>query len=161
MRDRIYGRYWDQVRRRGAVNVEVWKGRDMVATAVTVKWADAPAQHDYPAAASYLRLIAPAALAEELTALLEQAPTVQQRAKDILRAARLALLPADDPEVARDLKKIAKGQALSPILLVRGDLGHGRALQIADGYHRVCATYHVSEDTEIPCRLIDLPATAG
>jgi hypothetical protein len=86
---------------------------------------------------------------------------VQQHAKDILRAARLALLPADDPEVARDLKNVAKGNALSPILLVRGDLGQGRDLQIADGYHRVCASYHLGEDTEIPCRLVDLPAIAA
>jgi len=44
------------------------------------------------------------------------------------------------------------------VLLVRGDLRTGVALQIADGYHRVCASYHLSEDTEIPCRIIDLPA---
>jgi len=30
-------------------------------------------------------------------------------------------------------------------------------VQIADGYHRVCASYHLDEDTEIPCRLVDLP----
>jgi hypothetical protein len=143
-----------------AVSVEMSKGF-AVAKAVSVTWADAPAQHDYPAAASFLLLTASAALVEDLTALLAQAPTVQQRAKDILRAARLALLPADDPEVAKDLKKIADGRALSPILLVRGNLSQGRALRIADGYHRVCASYHVSEDTEIPCRLVDLPTIAG
>ncbi|MFF4754944.1 hypothetical protein ACWD5R_42760 [Streptomyces sp. NPDC002514] len=131
-----------------------------MAKTVTMKWADAPAEHDYPAAASFLRLTAAPALVEVLTALLSQAPTVQQRAKDILRAARLQLLPADDPEVARELKKVAKGKPLSPILLVRGELGLDRALQIADGYHRVCASYHLSEDAEIPCRLVDLPAIA-
>jgi hypothetical protein len=26
-------------------------------------------------------------------------------------------------------------------------------LQIADGYHRVCASYHLDENTDIPCRL--------
>lgn len=63
--------------------------------------------------------------------------------------------------MARDLKKVTDGRALSQILLVRGDLGRGRALVIADGYHRVCASYYVSEDTEIPCRLVDLPTIAG
>ena len=53
------------------------------------------------------------------------------------------------------------GIALSPILLVRGDLDSGRALQIADGYHRVCASYHLSENTLIPCRLVAPPAAAG
>jgi len=37
----------------------------------------------------------------------------------------------------------------------------GRPLQIADGYHRVCASYHLNEDTEIPCRIADIPAAAG
>ena len=128
---------------------------------VSVKWAQSPAEHDYPAAASYLRLAATPALVEDITTLLAHAPTIQQRAKDILRASRLPLLPADDPEVAKDLKKVTQGKELSPILLVRGDLGSGRALQIADGYHRVCASYHVSENTEIPCRLVDVPALAA
>ncbi len=89
--------------------------------------------------------------------LLSQAPIVQQHAKDILRAARLPLLGADNPEVAKDLKRAAAGTPLSPILLVRGDVSSGRPLQIADGYHRVCASYHLDEDTEIPCCLAALP----
>jgi len=74
-----------------------------------------------------------------VASILSQAPTVTQAAKDILRAAALPLLPRDDPEVAKDVKRVAKGQPLSPVLLVRGDLAAGRLLQIADGYHRVCA----------------------
>ena len=73
---------------------------------------------------------------------------------------RRRLLPADDAEVAKDIKKITEGRELSPILLVRGDLRRDRALQIADGYHRVCAGYHVDENTAIPCRLVDLPSPA-
>jgi hypothetical protein len=141
------------------VITDISEGRAM-AKKVTVEWADAPAEHDYPAAASFLRLTAAPALVEVLTALLSHAPTVEHRAKDILRAARLQLLPADDPEVARDLKHATKGKPLSPILLVRGEFSLGRPLQIADGYHRVCASYHLSQDTEIPCRLVDLPAIA-
>jgi hypothetical protein len=132
-----------------------------MAKTASVAWADAPAADDYPAAVSYLRLIVSPARAEAMTSLLSQAPTVLQHAKDILRAARLPLLPGDDPEVVKDLKKVAKGRALSPILLVRGDISADRSLQIADGYHRVCASYHVYEDTEIPCRIVDLPAAAG
>jgi hypothetical protein len=63
------------------------------------------------------------------------------------------LLPIDNPHVASDLKKIHAGKALSPILLVRGDLITGVALQVADGYHRVCASYHTDENTDIPCRV--------
>ena len=123
-----------------------------------LSWTDAPAEHDYPSAASYLRLVTGSSQVEVLTALLSQASTVQQHAKDILRAACLALLPADDPEVAKDLKRVSKGVALSPVLMVRGDLTTGAPLQIADGYHRVCASYHVDEDALVPCRIVDLPA---
>lgn len=61
-----------------------------------------------------------------------------------------------NPHVASDLSKIKKGQSLSPVLLVRGDLALGRVLQIADGYHRVCASYHIDENTDIPCRIVGL-----
>jgi hypothetical protein len=36
-----------------------------------------------------------------------------------------------------------------------------RPLQIADGYHRVCASYHLNQDTEIHCRIADIPAATG
>ena len=90
---------------------------------------------------------------KQWVAVLKTTPQLRFKAKDILRAARLALLPIDNPHVASDLKKIKAGKALSPILLVRGDLGSGIALQVADGYHRVCASYHTDENTDIPCRV--------
>jgi hypothetical protein len=120
-------------------------------------WKTAPDDHDYPAAASYLLLLAAPHEVDDLVALLRRAPAQQWKAKDILRAAGLPLLSDDNPHVASDLHKIADGKALSPILLVRGDLSSGRPLQVADGYHRVCAIYHTDENTDIPCRL----ATAG
>jgi len=47
------------------------------------------------------------------------------------------------------------------VLLVRGDLALGLALQIADGYHRVCASYHTDENTDIPCRIVGLADPVG
>jgi hypothetical protein len=88
-----------------------------------------------------------------LLALLRVAPIRHWKAKDILRAAGLPLLPAGNPHVAHDLRKIHDGKALSPILLVRGNLSTGQPLQVADGYHRVCAIYHTDENTDIPCQL--------
>ena len=41
------------------------------------------------------------------------------------------------------------GTKLSPVLLVRGD-----PLWVADGYNRICASYHLDEDAEIPCRIV-------
>jgi hypothetical protein len=122
-----------------------------------VVWGEAPDEHDYPAAADYLALLAPAAQISEIVAALKQAPIVHKKAKDLLRASCLALLPKDNPHVQVDLKKIKKGTALSPILVVRGELNTGVAMQIADGYHRVCASYYTDENTDIPVRLV--PAT--
>jgi hypothetical protein len=116
----------------------------------SVKWLEKPEVHDFPAAADYLDLVADSATVKKLTKRLRAGTVVHKKAKDILRAAQLSLLPVDNPHVAADLAKIEKGQALSPILVVRGDLISGVALQIADGYHRVCASYHTDENTDIP-----------
>ncbi len=98
-------------------------------------------------------MIAGPATVDKIVAELKSAPIVYKKAKDILRALRLRLLPADNPHVKSDLAKIGKDKALSPILLVRGDLATGVPMHIADGYHRVCASYHTDEDTDIPCRI--------
>ena len=122
-----------------------------------VIWMDDPEEHDYPAAAAYLSLLAPDDVVQRCVEALRTAPLVRQKAKDILRATGLALLPRDNPHVASDLGKIQHEKPLSPVLILRGDLATGRVAQIADGYHRVCASYYVDENTDIPCRLADLP----
>ncbi|HWS93095.1 MAG TPA: hypothetical protein VN306_11580 [Mycobacterium sp.] len=119
-----------------------------------VKWLEKPEAHDFPAAADYLALLADADTVSELTDKLKAGTITHKKAKDILRAAQLRLLPVDNPHVAADLSKIKKGQPLSPILLVRGDFTTGVPLQIADGYHRVCASYHTDENTDIPVIIV-------
>jgi hypothetical protein len=115
-----------------------------------VKWLEKPEDHDFPAAGDYLALLADSNTVKEVTDSLQRGTVVYKKAKDLLRAARLSLLPEDNPHVAADLSKIKKGTPLSPILAVRGDLATGVALQIADGYHRVCASYYTDENTDIP-----------
>lgn len=121
-----------------------------------VTWKNQPDDHDYPAAASYLSLLGDPKRADQLAEKLRAAPLVTYKAKDLLRASRLDLLPLDDPHVIIDLRKVVSGTALSPVLIVRGDLKSGLPTTIADGYHRICASYHLSENTDIPCRVIDL-----
>ena len=130
------------------------KGVEAVATEASVLWGSEPDEHDYPAAADYLALLAKPGQVNEIVAALKKAPIVYKKAKDLLRASRLALLPVDNPHVASDLARIKKGKQLSPILLVRGDLATDVALQIADGYHRVCASYHTDENTDIPVKIV-------
>ncbi|HWE91789.1 MAG TPA: hypothetical protein VG317_20165 [Pseudonocardiaceae bacterium] len=122
-----------------------------------VAWKSDPEEHDYPAAQSYLSLVGSVSEVDDLVDRLRRSAVRTYKAKDMLRAAGLALLPQDNAHVASDLRKIESGKALSPVLLVRGDLVHGVPAQIADGYHRVCASYHVDENTDIPCRIVDLP----
>jgi hypothetical protein len=121
---------------------------------MAVKWLDEPEDHDYAAAADYLSLIANSSAVTTTVGALKSAKPVLRKAKDILRAAELALLPDTNVRVKSDLAKIADGNALSPILLVRGDFRTASPLQIADGYHRVCASYLTDENTPIPCRLV-------
>jgi hypothetical protein len=123
--------------------------------AKVVRWGEEPDEHDYPAAASFLSLICDPTEVRRLVTALKAAPIVHHQAKDLLRASELALLPADNVHVASDLAKIASGKPLSPVLLMRGDFRRGVPLTIADGYHRVCASYHVNENVDIPCHLVD------
>jgi len=119
-----------------------------------VKWLPKPESHDFQAAEDYLSLIMSPAQAAICRGQLvaAQADLVYRKAKDILRASQLALLAQDDKRVAADLHKAASGTPLSPILLLRGDDAH--PLIVADGYHRVCASYWLDENTDIPCVLV-------
>ena len=121
-----------------------------------VLWKNQPDAHDYSAAASYMSLVVDPDTVELIVDRLKAAPIAHYAAKDILRASGLEDLPADNVHVAKDIAKVRSGKALSPVLLVRGDAIRGVPLQIADGYHRVCASYRLDEDTDIPCRIVGL-----
>jgi hypothetical protein len=116
-----------------------------------LQWSKQPVGEDYLAALGYLCLIIAAPQAKRLVSRMRNARPLKRAAKDLLRASTLPVLPPDDDAVARDLKKVQKGKALSPILLVQGDASHGAALIVADGYHRICAAYHEDESAEVMC----------
>jgi len=121
--------------------------------ATTEHWKDEPEEHDYPAAFDYLSLIMTKKEADDVVERLRKAEVVRRKGKDVLRASGLPFLPRDNKHVAADLAKVADGQRLSPVLLVRGRLADRMPLVVADGYHRVCASYWIDEDAEIPCKL--------
>jgi hypothetical protein len=118
-------------------------------------WKVEPDEHDYPAAHSYLSLLLSSDAADEVVSGLRAAEVEHYKAKDLLRASRLRLLREDNFHVAADLRKVKQGRPLSPVLLVRGRLAQDVALTVADGYHRICASYALDEDADIPCRLVD------
>ena len=125
---------------------------------MAVKWLDEPEAHDFDAAAAYLSMVAEDDAVATVVTTLKAAPQEDRAAKDILRAAALPMLPSNNVHVRSDLSKIGDGKKLSPILLVRGDAARAVPLQIADGYHRVCAGYLTDENTVIPCRLASWPS---
>jgi hypothetical protein len=130
----------------------------MPGTAVRENWKEEPDDHDYPAAQDYLSLLMPETRAKRVARRLRDAPIAHRKAKDLLRASRLPVLGPENFHVARDLQKVKAGKRLSPVLLVRGQLAAEVPLTVADGYHRICASYHLDEDADIPCRIVDLPS---
>lgn len=124
-------------------------------------WKSEPEAHDYPAAEDYLTLVLDQATSRKAVAALKKAATVDRKAKDILRASRLMLLPRDNIHVAEDLKKIKQGKKLSPVLLIRGNAAEDVPLVIADGYHRICASWYRDENVPIACRIVSFDPRKG
>ena len=111
-------------------------------------WLADPEEHDFPAAQDYLELHYTSEQAKVIVDRLRKVKTVYKKAKDILRASGLSLLPQDNIHVQENMEKVKKGKKLSPVLLVRGEKA-----KIADGYHRTCSIYYLSEDLTVPCRI--------
>jgi hypothetical protein len=122
------------------------------AAANKIRWLPNAEAHDYPAARSYLGLLYPDEEADRLVEKLRSRRITQFKSKDIFRASRLPLLGVDNFHVAKYRRKIAAGERLSPLLLVRNKR-IGRVV-IADGYHRLCAVYKSDEDALIPCKIV-------
>ncbi|MFK0229884.1 EF-hand domain-containing protein [Streptomyces sp. NPDC090303] len=109
---------------------------------------------DFLSAADYLDLVMTREQVQQVDLLLRQANPVTKKAKDIMRASGLPLLPESNVHVKGDIKSFLGGKKFAPVLLVRG-----RPLIVADGYHRICAAYHLTEDLDVPCRIADVVDT--
>ena len=124
-------------------------------------WGHQVGEQDFAAAEKYLALLFTQDEAAQLTRSLRVAPFTEYAAKDLLRASQTHLLDKDNPEVAKDLKKIRKGKKLAPVLLVRGDGNRGATLTIADGYHRICASWQWDEKCPVATYVADHPSHFG
>jgi hypothetical protein len=113
------------------------------------RWDARPTSADFTAAQNYLSLQFRSSTAKTFATKARGSKTTEHIAKDILRASNLPLLPLDERHVAENLKRIRKGKALSPIILIQGDLIRARPFVIADGYHRMCAACHADEDAPV------------
>ena len=116
-------------------------------------WSSKPELDDYGAAAAFLSLLLRSSRVTALIRKLRAVPVTEQAARDLLRASGLPLLSREESSVENELKKIAKGKPLSPVLLIRGDLVQGVHLTVADGYHRICAVCYFDETAPVACKL--------
>lgn len=119
---------------------------------IKIEWLSNPEEHDYPAAASYLSLTYDKDTVEEIIKDLRDIEIVYIKAKDLARASMLPLLGPENYHVKKDIKKICDGESISPLLLYKDMINI--KLIIADGYHRMCACYYLSEDILIPCKMV-------
>jgi hypothetical protein len=123
-----------------------------------LKWSEKEEGDDFEAAFKFLSLLCSDRKASALVKSLRESKPLEHAAKDLLRAAELPLLPSDESHVSEDLKRIQKGKALAPVLLIRGDATSGLPLIVADGYHRICAVVYFDESAPVRCRVADLSA---
>lgn len=119
---------------------------------VKVKWTEEGSEDDYRAAEVYLSLINTPANVSKAIAGLRAAGVDKFKATDLLRASQVELPESDDRPCRKEIKKINKGEALSPLLLVR-DAAMKKVI-IADGFHRLCAAYRIDPDVILHCKIV-------
>lgn len=116
-----------------------------------VAWEKKPAAEDLEAARTYLNMVLDKRAIERAIRNFRRCSTLMLEAKDVLRASGLSLLEKNDPKVSKDIKRLGKRKKLSPVLLIKGNIRTGIPMTIADGYHRVCASYYWDENCLIAC----------
>ena len=79
-----------------------------------VTWLEKPAEHDFRATADYLAMLADPAIVSALMDRLRAATVQHKKAKDIVRAARLELLPRDNAHVVSAPRSLCHRSPASP-----------------------------------------------
>ena len=117
----------------------------------SITWQDDAPPSDYEAAGHYLSLVDVQKNIDKALADLKAGAIVEYKATDLLRAAQLAVPKADDRPTREQIKKIKRGEPVSPVLLVR--VPALKKVIMADGFHRVCAAYRIDPDVVLHCKL--------
>jgi len=127
----------------------------MTKVTTTVIWKHDPDAHDYPAARTTLALIASPQRVDSMVARPSEG-TGRDEEGEGPAACRFVSpsWPDNNAHVAADLGKVHKGQPLSPVLVIQGTWSRGSRRRSQTDTNRICASYHVDENTEIPCRIV-------
>lgn len=116
----------------------------------SIPWGEFPAQHNFDNAYEYLSLLCLPEKAQEITDRLWESKTIYyRRPDDILRAAGLIPLHQTDLRVQNAIRKIHSKKEIAPAILVIST--RNQRIHIADGYHRICASYYLAEGAKVPC----------
>lgn len=103
---------------------------------------------DFEAARTWLLRMFGPDTADRLMASLEAAPTVSRMACDIVRTGCITLIPKDNLMVAHFMRHLRRGNMFKPLLLVEW-----RPLIVADGHHRLAASFYTDPGMLIPCKV--------
>jgi hypothetical protein len=117
----------------------------------SITWQDDAPPSDYEAAGHYLSLVDVQKNIDKALADLKAGAIVEYKATDLLRAAQLAVPKSDDRPTREQIKKIKRGEPVSPVLLVRAPAL--KKVIVADGFHRICAAYRIDPDVVLHCKL--------
>lgn len=123
---------------------------------MNVQWDSTPSLDNSADAQRFLGLTMGKKAAAKVVAKITTAEVKTYKAKDILRAAGLQVLPATDPHVSAFTDLINSGGSLPPVLLVKGSTKHGTPLTIADGYHRTVASFLADPDAHVTTQTASL-----
>jgi hypothetical protein len=107
-------------------------------------------EDDYTAAYDYLNLIMVSDLAVWTVKKLKLASTMQMKVSVIIRAAGLSAEKVDEHYLRIDPTKNTGD--ISPVLLVR-DTIQSKVI-IADGFERLCMSFHKHPDGLILCKIV-------
>jgi hypothetical protein len=113
-------------------------------------WKDKPEAEDFPVAESYLSLLVGADAAAKLAKALRKERSLKHYAAKDLAGRRLG---DARPGRLRGRRRPQEGQARRQAVPCAAS--SRVPLWVADGYHRICASYYLDEKIEVPCRIVD------
>ena len=113
-----------------------------------IRWADHAQDKDFDAAHEYLALRLTPARAARLIPKLKDAPIVDRRVNDLLRACDREPLTMNDRGVKWKLDRVLRGKKLTPILVVSFD---GIGGDICQSFHEASLAYVLDPFMTVPC----------
>jgi len=110
-------------------------------------WKERPEKHDYPAAQDYLTLVLEEGTARKIVGGAAKGADFAPKGQgSVARQPPWRYCRADNPHVAgRSQRRSREANRSRRFFWLRGDAKMDVPLQVADGYHRICASWYRDE----------------